>query len=135
MNYLSVEDLSKMYGEKVLFSALTFGLNKGDKVGLIARNGSGKTTLLKVLAGQEEAAAARCGRPTQGRRQGGAGARAGDRRQGGRRGAAKVHGQDGDGGRRDDGGRRAEEDRGAEAADDGAGGGGGLGRAGQQRHY
>ncbi len=54
MNYLSVEDLSKMYGEKVLFSALTFGLNKGDKVGLIARNGSGKTTLLKVLAGQEE---------------------------------------------------------------------------------
>ena len=54
MNYLSVENLSKMYGDKVLFSDLTFGLNKGDKVGLIARNGSGKTTLLKVLAGQEE---------------------------------------------------------------------------------
>ena len=54
MNYLSVEDLSKMYGEKVLFSDLTFGLDKGDKVGLIARNGSGKTTLLKVLSGQEE---------------------------------------------------------------------------------
>ncbi|MGB0390304.1 MAG: ABC-F family ATP-binding cassette domain-containing protein [Salibacteraceae bacterium] len=53
MNYLSVENLSKMYGEKTLFSDLTFGLNKGDKVGLIARNGSGKTTLLKVLAGQE----------------------------------------------------------------------------------
>tara|TARA_R110002050_G_scaffold221441_1_gene357259 strand:+ start:33251 stop:35107 length:1857 start_codon:yes stop_codon:yes gene_type:complete len=54
MNYLSVENLSKMYGDKVLFSDLTFGLNKGDKVGLIARNGSGKTTLLKVLSGQEE---------------------------------------------------------------------------------
>ena len=53
MNYLSVENLSKMYGIKTLFSDLTFGLNKGDKVGLIARNGSGKTTLLKVLAGQE----------------------------------------------------------------------------------
>ena len=54
MNYLSVEELSKMYGEKVLFSNLTFGLSRGDKVGLIARNGSGKTTLLRVLAGEEE---------------------------------------------------------------------------------
>jgi ATP-binding cassette subfamily F protein uup len=54
MNYLSVEDLTKMYGDKVLFEKITFGLNKGDKVGLIARNGSGKTTLLKVLAGTEE---------------------------------------------------------------------------------
>ena len=54
MNYLSVEDLTKMYGDKVLFEKITFGLNKGDKVGLIARNGSGKTTLLKVLAGKEE---------------------------------------------------------------------------------
>ncbi|UTW68063.1 ABC-F family ATP-binding cassette domain-containing protein [bacterium SCSIO 12643] len=54
MNYLSVEDLTKMYGDKVLFEKITFGLNKGDKVGLIARNGSGKTTLLKVLAGIEE---------------------------------------------------------------------------------
>jgi ATP-binding cassette subfamily F protein uup len=53
MNYLSVEDLSKMYGEKTLFSNITFGLHRGDKVGLIARNGSGKTTLLKVLAGIE----------------------------------------------------------------------------------
>ena len=54
MNYLSVEDVSKMYGEKVLFSNLTFGLSRGDKVGLIARNGTGKTTLLKILAGDEE---------------------------------------------------------------------------------
>jgi len=51
MNYLSVEDLSKMYGEKMLFSNLTFGLSRGDKVGLIARNGSGKTTLYNLISG------------------------------------------------------------------------------------
>lgn len=55
MNYLSVENLSKRYGERLIFEELTFGLSKGSKVGLIARNGSGKTTLLRILTGKETA--------------------------------------------------------------------------------
>lgn len=51
MNYLSVENLSKHYGELVLFENISFGLSKGDKVALIAKNGTGKTSLLKILAG------------------------------------------------------------------------------------
>ncbi len=51
MNLLSVEGLSKSIGEKLLFENLTFGINQGQKVALIARNGTGKTTLLNILAG------------------------------------------------------------------------------------
>jgi len=50
MNYLSVYNLSKSFGEKILFHDISFGLNKGDKVGLIANNGAGKTSLLRILA-------------------------------------------------------------------------------------
>ncbi len=53
MNYLSVENISKNYGEKVLFENLSFGIEKGQRVALVARNGSGKTTLLRVLTGKE----------------------------------------------------------------------------------
>lgn len=53
MNYLSVENLSKTYGDKTLFEGLNFGFNKGEKVALIANNGTGKTTLLRILAGKE----------------------------------------------------------------------------------
>lgn len=52
MNYLLVEDLSKSYGEKLLFSNITFGLERGQKAGLIARNGTGKSTLLEMIAGK-----------------------------------------------------------------------------------
>ncbi len=55
MNLLSVENLSKSYGEKELFSNLTFGLLQGEKVALIARNGTGKSTLLKILSGTDTA--------------------------------------------------------------------------------
>ena len=53
MNYLSAENLSKHYGELILFENISFGLNKGDKVALIAKNGAGKSSLLKILAGKD----------------------------------------------------------------------------------
>ena len=53
MNYLSVENLSKSYGDKVLFEKITFGISQGDKVALVAKNGTGKTTLLNILKGKE----------------------------------------------------------------------------------
>lgn len=53
MNLLSVEQLSKTYGEKVLFHDLGFGIGKGEKVALVARNGTGKSTLLRILAGKD----------------------------------------------------------------------------------
>lgn len=51
MNLLSVEDLTVSFGDRLLFSDLTFGISKGQKVALVAKNGSGKTTLFRCLAG------------------------------------------------------------------------------------
>lgn len=53
MNYLSAENISKSFGDQLLFEGLTFGLARGDKTALIARNGTGKTTLLRILTGKE----------------------------------------------------------------------------------
>ena len=53
MNYLSVENLAKNYGERILFEGLTFGLSQGDKMALIANNGTGKSSLLKIIAGND----------------------------------------------------------------------------------
>lgn len=53
MNYLSVENVSKSFGDKVLFEKITFGISRGDKTALVAKNGSGKTTLLNILKGKE----------------------------------------------------------------------------------
>lgn len=52
-NYITIENLSKSYGEKPLFENIGFGINKGQKTALVAANGSGKSTLLKILAGKE----------------------------------------------------------------------------------
>lgn len=52
-NYVTVEGLTKTYGEKTLFRNLSFGINKGQKTALVAANGSGKSTLMKILAGKE----------------------------------------------------------------------------------
>jgi ABC transport system ATP-binding/permease protein len=53
MNYLSVDNISKSFGERVLFNNISFGIEQGQKVALVGVNGSGKTTLLKILAGLE----------------------------------------------------------------------------------
>src|SRR6187455_298049 len=55
MHYVSVEGLTKSFGIKPLFSNISFHIEEGDKIALVARNGSGKTTLLKILAGKETA--------------------------------------------------------------------------------
>ncbi|MCX6181516.1 MAG: ABC-F family ATP-binding cassette domain-containing protein [Bacteroidetes bacterium] len=51
MIYLSVENLGKAFADKVLFEGLSFGIEKGDKVSLVAKNGAGKSTLFKILMG------------------------------------------------------------------------------------
>jgi ATP-binding cassette subfamily F protein uup len=55
MNYLSVENISKSYGEVELFSDISFGINKDQKIAFIAKNGTGKTTVLNILAGLDSA--------------------------------------------------------------------------------
>ena len=52
--YLQIENLTKSVGDRVLFGDVTFGLNEGDKVGVIAKNGTGKTTLLRCIAGKDD---------------------------------------------------------------------------------
>ena len=54
MNLLSVENLCKSFGEKVVLENITFGIEDKDKIGIIGVNGTGKTTLLKIIAGEEE---------------------------------------------------------------------------------
>ena len=53
MNLLTVENISKSFGERVLFSDLSFGINKDQKIALIAKNGTGKTSILRILAGHD----------------------------------------------------------------------------------
>lgn len=55
MHYVSAEGLTKSYGITPLFNNITFHINEGDKIALIARNGVGKSTLLKILSGKETA--------------------------------------------------------------------------------
>ncbi len=51
MNYLSVENISKSYGEHVLFKNISFGINEGQKIGFVAKNGTGKTSILNIIFG------------------------------------------------------------------------------------
>lgn len=60
MHYVSVEGLSKSYGIKPLFNNISFHIEEGDKIALVARNGTGKSTLLRILAGQETADEGKC---------------------------------------------------------------------------
>ena len=54
MNYLSVENLTKSFGDRIIFEDLTFGIDQGQKVAIVAKNGNGKTTLLRSLMGKEQ---------------------------------------------------------------------------------
>ena len=54
MNYASIENISKSFGERIIFKDLSFGINEGQKIGLIAKNGTGKTSLLKILSGEDQ---------------------------------------------------------------------------------
>ena len=51
--YLQVDNLTKSFGDLVLFENISFGIAEGQRVGLIAKNGSGKTTLLNIISGKE----------------------------------------------------------------------------------
>ncbi|WP_026966657.1 ABC-F family ATP-binding cassette domain-containing protein [Algoriphagus terrigena] len=53
MNYLSVENLSKAFGERKLFSNISFGISQGQKIALVGINGAGKSTLMKIIMGLE----------------------------------------------------------------------------------
>jgi len=53
MNLLSIENLSKAYGDKQLFSSISFGIEQGQRVALVARNGAGKSTLLRIISGKD----------------------------------------------------------------------------------
>ena len=55
MNYLSIENITKSFGDRVLFENLSFGINKDQKIAFIAKNGSGKTSLLNIIAGLDQA--------------------------------------------------------------------------------
>ena len=53
-SFLQIENISKSYGQKVLFENIAFNINEGDKIALIAPNGTGKTSLLRILAGEDK---------------------------------------------------------------------------------
>lgn len=54
ISYLQIENLTKSFGDRLLFSDITLGVYEGDKIGLVARNGDGKTTFLNILTGHED---------------------------------------------------------------------------------
>ena len=54
MNILNIEHVSKIFGEKVIFDDVSYGIHQGDKIGIIGINGTGKSTILKIIAGLEE---------------------------------------------------------------------------------
>lgn len=53
MNIINIEHISKIYGEKVIYEDASFGVQQGDKIGIVGINGTGKSTLLKMIAGEE----------------------------------------------------------------------------------
>ena len=54
MNIINIEHISKIFGEKVIFEDASFGIQQGDKIGIVGINGTGKSTVLRMIAGEEE---------------------------------------------------------------------------------
>ncbi len=54
MNYVSIENVAKSFGERELFADISFGINEGQKIGFVAKNGTGKTSLLNIIVGHDE---------------------------------------------------------------------------------
>ena len=54
MNIINIEHISKIFGEKLIFEDASFGIQQGDKIGIVGINGTGKSTLLRMIAGEEE---------------------------------------------------------------------------------
>ena len=54
MNYLTVENISKSYGELTLFENVSFSVHKDQKIAFVAKNGTGKTSILNILSGDDE---------------------------------------------------------------------------------
>lgn len=52
MNIINIEHISKIFGEKVIFEDASFGIQQGDKIGIVGINGTGKSTLLRMIAGR-----------------------------------------------------------------------------------
>ena len=55
MNILNIEHVSKIFGDKKIFDDVSYGVQEGDKIGIVGLNGTGKTTMLNIIAGVEEA--------------------------------------------------------------------------------
>ena len=53
MNIINIEHISKIYGEKTIYGDASFGIQQGDKIGIVGINGTGKSTLLRMIAGEE----------------------------------------------------------------------------------
>lgn len=53
--FLQIENLTKSYGDRILFESISFGVNEGEKIGIIAKNGTGKSTLLRIISNKESA--------------------------------------------------------------------------------
>ncbi len=54
MNILNIEHVSKIFGDKKIFDDVSYGVQEGDKIGIVGLNGTGKTTMLNIIAGVEE---------------------------------------------------------------------------------
>ena len=67
MNIINIEHISKLFGDKLIFDDASFGLQEGDKVGIVGINGTGKSTLLRMVAGEERSEERRVGKECRSR--------------------------------------------------------------------